>query len=37
MGGGGAERERRCDAVMRGPMVFVLMWWMKDENELAGL
>lgn len=31
---GGEERESRCEAVRRGPMVFVWRWWAKDENEL---
>lgn len=32
---GEEESVRRCWAVMRGPMVFVRIWWVKDENELG--
>ncbi len=34
--GGGDERERRCEAVSRGPMVLVCRWWAKDWNVLLG-
>jgi hypothetical protein len=34
-GEGGEERESRCWAVRRGPMVFVCRWWEKVSNVLA--
>lgn len=34
-GKGGEERESRCWAVRRGPMVFVCRWWEKVSNVLA--
>lgn len=33
--GGGEERDRREEAVRRGPIVFVVRWWLKDWNVLG--
>ena len=35
MDDGDVERESRCWAVRRGPIVFVFRWWAKDWNVLV--